>query len=56
LARVSDSIVDLNALGELPVEVRVTAGVADRTSEACDLLTAAVSAERQARQLGSMVG
>ena len=56
LARVNSSIVDLNASGELPVEVRVTIGVVEWTSEVNDLLEAAVRAERQARQLGSLIG
>jgi len=53
LARIHGQIDDLNASGELPVEVRVTAGVADRSAEPKNLLAAASTAEWQARSLAS---
>ena len=55
LARIYGQIDDLNASGELPVEVRVTAGAVDRSAEADDLLAAAVKAEQQMRPLAGTV-
>ena len=54
LGRIHGQIDDLNASGELPVEVRVTVGVVDRSAEADDLLTAAMKAEQQARPLAGV--
>jgi diguanylate cyclase (GGDEF)-like protein len=51
LARIQGQIEDLNASGDLPVEVRVTVGLVDRSAETDDLLTAAMNAEQQARPL-----
>ena len=56
LARIHSQINDLNASGELPVEVRLTAGIADRPGEADDLLAAAAEAERQSRALSRIAG
>jgi diguanylate cyclase (GGDEF)-like protein len=56
LARVGNGIIDLNASGELPVEVRVSVGAVDITQETDDMLGAAIKAEEQARSLGGYVG
>ena len=48
LARVTTQIGDLNASGDLPVEVRLAIGLADHTDDADDLLAAACQSARQA--------
>jgi len=55
IARIQSRVADLNASGELPIEVRLVVGVVDRSAEAVDLLDAAVKAERQSRAFSGAV-
>ena len=55
LARVKAQIEDLNASGELPVEVRLAVGVCDRSLDADDLLAAASEEARQLQETGRVV-
>jgi diguanylate cyclase (GGDEF)-like protein len=55
LMRVNASIEDLNASGELPVEVRVGIGVVDQAADSDDPLEAALTTARQRRGVGALV-
>ena len=51
VARVNAAIDDLNASGDLPVEVRLAVGVTDRVADAGRMLDDACTAARRAREL-----
>lgn len=53
--RVLTAVDDLNASGELPVEVKLAAGIVDHVCDAPDMLEAAQEAARRAYGLGSHV-
>lgn len=55
LHRIASRMDDLNASGELPVEVRLSIGLAECGGEAEDLLAAAGRAAKQARGAGGVV-
>lgn len=55
LARVKRHIEDLNASGELPVEVRLSVGVVDRIAEGDEMLAAALESTRQDQLAGTSV-
>jgi len=54
VARVNASIDDLNASGDLPVEVRLAVGVTDRVADGRGMLEEACTAARRARELGAI--
>ncbi len=55
LTRVKTTIEDLNASGELPVEVHVAVGLVDEVAEAEEMLAAALASARESAQVGSLV-
>ena len=55
LARVRDQIDDLNASGELPVEVRVSIGIADDIAYGLEMLDAALEGAREEHAAGSLI-
>lgn len=55
LARVRDHIEDLNASGELPVEVRVSVGIVEDITYGVEMLDAAVEGARQEYAAGSLI-
>ena len=55
LARVRDHIEDLNASGELPVEVRVSVGIADDITYGIEMLDAALEDARQEYAASSLI-
>lgn len=55
LARVKEHIEDLNASGELPVEVRVSVGIADDITYGVEMLDTALEGARQEYAAGSLI-
>jgi len=55
LERIASRIDDLNASGELPVEIRLSIGLVECAGQTEDLLGAATAAARQARGAGGVV-
>jgi diguanylate cyclase (GGDEF)-like protein len=55
LARVRDHIEDLNASGELPVEVRVSVGIVEDITYGVEMLDAALEGARQEYAAGSLI-
>jgi hypothetical protein len=56
LARVKANIEDLNASGELPVEVSVAFAVSEHVTKTEEMLSAALDGARRATSAGSLVG
>lgn len=56
LARVRANLEELNASGELPVEVRIAVGICDEVGQAEDMLAAAMGEARRESQLDSVAG
>ena len=54
MARVNAAIDDLNASGDLPVEVRLATGVTDRVADGRGMLEEACTAARRTRDLGAI--
>lgn len=55
LTRVKTTIEDLNASGELPVEVHVAVGLVDEVAEGEEMLAAALASARESVQVGSLL-
>jgi len=55
LSRVRTQVDELNASGELPVEVRFAVGIADEITEADEMIESAREAARRASSMGSLI-